>query len=326
MVNHTCCGYQVSDFLSDLLEHFSLEKISKPLTLISVLLIFTVLTTLSLLILSMLNKLDSKTEYNVTTSSSIYTYTPSDQNSPKILLQNFKYIDSVCSGLGADVYQDGVITIYSGAILQIKKNKQDLVQLYAVNETSTNKVIGSISVDDGRTNNISNCFYAEMRLTKNNPTFSMILQGGVTVGEQVGDATNQYYSLVQDGQINILDKAAITNRTFAFNPIQISPGSIVYLKSSPESRVKGVIETNIEQLTINGVFNKTGGIIEVQKLFAPRHTVEPSGLERIINDSELAIGLSLGIFLSQIFGFALSTILRLGLFTGVNNEELRKND
>ncbi|MDO6613733.1 hypothetical protein Q4601_19790 [Shewanella sp. 1_MG-2023] len=299
----------------------SVKKLTIPISIMFVVLVISCLIVLYLCALATFKKLDDSAIYNVDTMSEAFEYSVISKTAPDILLNRFVPIKHSCSSMeNNQEYLNGNLSLNSGVKVLIERKSTEMIKLTAVFDSQTDngdkkRRLGTLINDFERCKLYSSVVF-NIKLSPQNPIFSLNVIGDIQIGRVIGDAPDGYYPLVQSGQIIIQDKATFTHSLITLSPHLIRPGDTVKM-----TETKGIIRASHEHSGLTGIFQQTGHQILLSRLYSKTpNPVKPSFFDRVMSDGELAFALSTAIIFIQFIGFCITILFRLALFSSTSGE------
>ncbi|MBU1308431.1 MAG: hypothetical protein KKE30_02725 [Gammaproteobacteria bacterium] len=290
----------------------TVKRLTKPLITLFILFVLASITVIYLAALSAFKKLDDDTVYNVDVISEAFEYVISANNSPGVLLRNFTSQLQQCkSTQTGKLYDNATIRFKRDVKILIERKSTSALKLTAVTLNPDSQSLGTL-VNQFERCKLGTKAVFSIILNEDNPVFSMKVVGALQVGRVLSDASDDYYPLVNSGQIVIQDKTTFSKSPLTLSPQVVRPGDTVLL-----NQAEGVIRAQHENSGLTGVFSQQGSVVKLQHLYAPTaESVSPSFIDRVTSDSELAFALSISFVFLQFIGFGITTLFRLALFSG----------
>lgn len=307
----------MSNFEMDFFKYIQDKSLGKLTTYIIVVMIVVVLLTLSALLFSTTGKLSDDTEYTISSISDKFIYTPHDENSPEILLKNFRLFDKYCTDYETQTIKEGQLKIPAKFSTSVYRVSSKIVRIHAVPLTSPDNKVNSvtsalITYQDQFEKEYKDCIAIDILLDDDNPRFTIAILGTLQIGEEVSDKQNEYHSLVREGSIKVTDTSFISSSLIMFQPYEFGLGDTVYIPSADNSPNRGIIEATLNTASLQGVFTKVGGEVSVRRIYSEhKKVITPNLIDRITNDSELAMLISFGAVLSTSLAFMISLLVKL---------------
>ena len=298
-----------------------IKKLVLPAMIIVIVMCFFILLFVGLISWAGLKKLDADAEYTVDVETDVVTYYPTSQSSPKVYLGTFTLLTKVvspeltnCPGYKpGGIYIDGEIKFRDKAIVQIEKVGPDTVRLQLKHEENKGE-IAELNSEQGRCN-IVDKFAAKMVLTPDSPRFVMNMVGGIEIGSKLSFSVDQYFPLLKGGEIVVMDKSFLTENPVQLPSVNLHRGDNVTLLNDVSSSNTGLISAELNVESLLGVFHKKGGQIEITKPYSSNpYPITTSFVDRITHDGELAMAMSITVFILGILGYLVTTLIRLSMF------------
>lgn len=286
------------------------RRLTKPLITLFGLLALTIGVVIYLAAVAAFKKLDGETIYNVDVNSEAFEFVTTT-NTPEVFLQRFTPRLHSCTSMQQEgIYEDATIKLKPDVSVLIERKSTGKLKVTAVSKHTEMASVGSLL---GKFENckLGKTAVFEVFLDKDTPVFSMNISGDLQVGRRLSYATDDYYPLLNRGQIVIQDKTAFSKAPLTLPPQSVRPGDTLLL-----TQAKGVIRAQHDASGFIGVFTQQGNVVQVMHLdMNEAEIITPSFIDRVISDNELAFALSVLVVFSQFVGFGISTLFRLALFS-----------
>ena len=328
-----------NDLEDQLIGYLALKNLVRPAIIVASIMCVLIVIFLGLLIWAGLKKLDSSTEYSVDIETDVVTYQPSSRSSPRVYLGTFKLLSTVktiedesCEQYRrGDIYNEGEMKFRDDVIVQIEMSGRDIFIIQIQHKNKHGEIIELVS-SKGRCN-IINKFAAKIELTPESPRFMMNMVGSLEAGSRLSYSVDKYFPLLKNGEVNLVDKSFLTDAPVNLPSVELRKGDVVSLAVGNESTVFGLISAEFGSGALSGVFHTRGGRVEIIKPYSIARPITTSLVDRVSQDNELVIAMSVTIFILGILGYLITTLVRLGMVVGKTEitqrsgvrEEARKN-
>ncbi len=304
-----------------LIEYLALKNLVRPAIIVAATMSVLIVFFLGLLVWAGLKKLDANTEYSVDVETDVVIYRPRSQSSPKAYLGSFKLLSSVnseTSGCKAhqrgNIYSEGEIKFRKGAIVHIELRGPDSLLIQIQHKDKGKEIVELIS-NQGRCN-ISNKFAARIELAPKSPRFMINMVGAITAGSKLSYSVDKYFPLLKNGEVNLVDKSFLTNAPVNLPSVRLRKGDVVSLVAENDSAAFGLLSAELGGSSLSGVFHTRGGKVEIIKPYSVARPITTSFVDRISQDNELAMVMSVTIFILGILGYFITTLVRLAMVAG----------
>ena len=302
-----------------------IKKLVLPAVGVIVVMCIFILFFLGLVSWAGLKKLDADAEYTVDVETDVVTYYPTSQSSPKVYLGTFQLLTTIrhpnkekCPDYKVgESYKEGEIKFRDDVIVHLENVGPNTLRIQVKHKDKSGE-IAELTSAEGRCN-IADKFAAKMMLTADSPRFVMNMAGGTEIGSKLTFSVDQYFPLLKGGEVVIMDKSFFTESPVQLPSVNLHRGDNLKLMNELTSSNTGLISAELDGGSLMGVFNKNGGQIEITKPYSSNtYPIATSFVDRITHDSELAMAMSITVFILGILGYLVNTLIRLSMF---NNEE-----
>lgn len=315
-----------------LIDYLALKNLVRPAIIVAATMCVLIVFFLGLLVWAGLKKLDSNTEYSVDVETDVVTYQPSSQSSPKAYLGTFKLLSPIkpsnqegCKKYKrGGIYSDGEIKFRKGAEVQVEMRGPDvlIVQIRTKEkekekdkDKDKDKEIIELISSEGRCN-VLNKFAARIELTTKSPRFMMNMVGGIQAGTKLSYSVDKYFPLLKSGEVSLVDKSFLTDAPVNLPSVELRKGDVVNLLAKKESAAFGLLSAELGNSSLSGVFHTHGGTVQIIKPYSVARPITTSFVDRISQDNELAMVMSVTIFILGILGYFITTLVRLAMVAG----------
>lgn len=298
-----------------------IKKLVLPAMIIVIVMCFFILLFVGLISWAGLKKLDADAEYTVDVETDVVTYYPTSQSSPKIYLGVFKLLTNIRFAKSencptyetGESYDEGEIKFRDNAVVQLEKVGPDSIRIQIKHKNKIGE-IAELTSKEGRCN-IVDKFAAKMVLTPDSPRFVMNMVGGIEIGSKLSFSVDQYFPLLKGGEVVVMDKSFLTENPVQLPSVNLHRGDNVTLLNEVTSSNTGLISAELNVESLLGVFHKKGGQIEITKPYSSNpYPITTSFVDRITHDGELAMAMSITVFILGILGYLVTTLIRLSMF------------
>ncbi len=271
-------------------------------------------------------KLDADAEYTVDVETDVITYYPTSQSSPKVYLGSFKLLTNLrfvknenCPTYETgESYAEGEIKFRDNVIVQLEKVGPDTLRIQVKHKNRKGDIAELTSIK-GRCNLVDK-FAAKMVLTPDSPRFVMNMAGKIEIGSKLTFSVDQYFPLLKGGEVVVMDRSFLTETPIQLPSVNLHRGDNITLLNELTSSNTGLVSAEVNVKSLLGVFHKKGGQIKITKPYSSNtYPVTTSFVDRVTHDSELAMAISITIFILGILGYLATTLIRLSMFN--NGEE-----
>ena len=275
-------------------------------------------------------KLDADAEYTVDVETDVITYYPTSQSSPKVYLGLFKLLTNIRSVKSencttyetGESYAEGEIKFRDNVIVQLEKVGPDSLRIQVKHKNIKGKIAELTSLE-GRCN-IVDKFAAKMVLTPNSPRFVMNMVGEAEIGSKLSFSVDQYFPLLKGGEVVVMDKSILTENPIQLPSVNLHRGDHITLLNELTSSNTGLVSAEVNVESLLGVFHKKGGQIKIIKPYSSNpYPITTSFVDRITHDGELAMAMSITVFILGILGYLVTTLIRLSMFN-LSEKEYKK--
>lgn len=319
-----------NNFEEKLIGFLALKNLVRPAIIVASIMCVLIFIFLGLISWAGLKKLDADTEYSVDVETDVITYQPSSQSSPKLYLGTFKLLSSIKSSESENcpeyklrnIYEEGEIKFRSNVVVQLEKTGLNELTIQIQHKDKKGEIVELISAK-GRCSLI-NKFAARIELTPESPRFMMNMIGTIQAGSRLSYSVDKYFPLLKNGKVGLVDKSFLTDAPVSLPTVELRKGDTVRLTVENESTVFGFVSAEFGGESLSGVFYTRGGRLEIEKPYSVAHPITTSFVDRISHDNELAMVMSVTIFILGILSYFITTLVRLAMVVG-KNEAAEKN-
>lgn len=300
-----------------LLSYLAINKLVKPTVVVGIITIVIIVFFLGLISWAALKKFDDNTEYTVSSESDVITYIPNSPSSPGILLNNFKPLyDSDCARLSVTKFYSGELKLKGMVEIRLtaKSSNKLLLQFKSLPGNGEDTKILELLTDEGRCD-INNKYALEIILNEKEPQFVLKVVGNIEAGTKIGYSTGTYPELLKSGEIIIIDRSFLTRLPIQLSSIKLNKGDQLILSSDENAITTGLVTAQLGAYGLSGIFHKKGGTVDIAKPYSDPVPINEGFIERITNDNELALGLTISFVILQIFAYILTTLIRLSILS-----------
>tara|TARA_R110001583_G_scaffold150811_2_gene302784 strand:- start:733 stop:1767 length:1035 start_codon:yes stop_codon:yes gene_type:complete len=296
------------------LSKLTAKNLIKPTIILILVVVLSIIIFFTILLQTILSKLDSKSEYSIQVSTNIVEYLPNKSSIPSLNLSEFKILKSIRACPKLEVgkwYSNGELRLFSDSKVVIRLSSLNNIQLN-IEPTKKNLKAAQLTSNKGR------CVLREklaldIKLTDTDPEFIMILVGNVTIGKELSFATSTTPSFLNSGTIEIKDRSFLFEDPIYLPTVSLSKGDTVLIPFDDENATTGLLIVELNKDSMHGVFNKKGGELRIIKPFSSNKgdPINISFFERLYSDNALAIALSISFIIIQVLLFMITTLIRL---------------
>lgn len=300
------------------------SNLIKPTIILVIVVVLSIIIFFTILLQTILTKLDSKSEYSIQVSSNIVEYRPNKSSIPSLNLSEFKLLKPISTCPKIEVskwYSNGDLRLFSDSKVVIRLTSLNNIQLN-IEPTKINHKAAQLTSNKGR------CVLKEklavnIKLTDTDPEFVMILVGNITIGKELSFATSTTPAFLNHGSIEIKDRSFWFEDPIYMPPVSLSKGDTLLIPFDEENAATGLLIAKLNKESMHGVFNKKGGELRIIKPFSSNKgdPINVSFFERLYSDNVLAIALSVSFIIIQILLFMITTLIRLAYIPKSSYEE-----
>lgn len=304
-------------------DYISASRRTKPLAIIlGSLAIFAMIIFLVGLSYSAFKKLDHETEYSIQVQSDIVTYAPNSQGAPKLLLRNFKLItpmETCIEDESGSLIDEGEIKFLPASIVQftIKKKNEITIQVKEKHSVSAGKLADFQS--DYYQCSLNQSFIIRLFLTDTDTRVLFNLVGSISAGTKLSYATDSYAYLLQDGNMQIIDRSFWAQTPLTFSQDNLKKGDFLEMPSEEDFTTMGILSASFNKDGFEGIFFKKGGVVTVTKPFSEPVEMNISSLDRVLKDNVLAFFMSVSFLFFQILAFLTTTVIRIHVLSSTSS-------
>lgn len=284
---------------------------------LSLLLLLVIISLMSIIIYATLRHTES-TIYMVNANTEYVTYNIIDDTAPSVSINNFTlFSDCDEEQISQDITEKSILKFINNPSIIIKRINDNHLSMFIQTKPENASVGSIISATSPYGNKIILAECARIILDNKSirsSSFSMNLNGLVSIGRRVTDAVDDVQPIIYDGQISLIESSLFSDKPFQLENVNLTAGDSLRILDSKKN-IKGFIRVFANQKGISITLNAEGGRALISKYRSTDIDISGSFIMRMIYDNELGWILSMGLTLLSAIWLLLNLLNQSGMRT-----------